>query len=57
MNILSKIVVPQFTLRVTPAMAASVTDRLWTIADLTALVEDAEPQPTKRGPYKKHVAA
>lgn len=30
------------TLRVTPAMAAGVTDRLWTIADIANLVEDAE---------------
>ncbi|VXC65469.1 helix-turn-helix domain-containing protein [Sphingomonas sp. 8AM] len=43
----------QETLRVTPAMAASVTDRLWEIADIAKLVEDAEAKPTKRGPYKK----
>lgn len=30
------------TLRVTPAMAAGVTDRLWSIADIANLVEDAE---------------
>jgi hypothetical protein len=41
------------TLRVTPAMAAGVTDRLWEIADIAKLVEDAEAKPTKRGPYKK----
>src|SRR5258706_1339746 len=45
------------TLRVTPAMAAGVTDRLWSVADLTTLVESAEPQPGKRGPYKKRQAA
>jgi IS1 family transposase len=45
------------TLRVTPAMAAGVTDRLWTIADLATLVEGAEPKPDKRGPYKKRIAA
>jgi hypothetical protein len=45
------------TLRVTPAMAAGVTDRLWTVADLVALVEAAEPEPGKRGPYKKQAAA
>ena len=44
------------TLRVTPAMAAGVTDRLWTLADLAALVEAAESQPGKRGPYKKRAA-
>jgi hypothetical protein len=41
------------TLRVTPAMAAGVTDRLWTVADLAGLVEGAEPKLGKRGPYKK----
>jgi IS1 family transposase len=41
------------TLRVTPAMAAGVTDRLWEIADLAKLVEDAEVKPGKRGPYNK----
>ena len=41
------------TLRVTPAMAAGVTERLWEIADIAKLVEDAEAKPAKRGPYKK----
>lgn len=41
------------TLRVTPAMAAGVSDRLWEIADIAKLIEDAEAKPVKRGPYKK----
>jgi len=41
------------TLRVTPAMAAGVSDRLWEIADIAKLVEDAEAKPGKRGPYNK----
>jgi IS1 family transposase len=44
------------TLRVTPAMAAGVTDRLWEIADIAKLVEDAEIAPKARGPYKKRSA-
>ena len=44
------------TLRVTPAMAAGVTDKLWAIADIVALVEAAEPAPVKRGPYKVKAA-
>lgn len=44
-------------LRVTPAMAAGVSDRLWEIGDIVELVEKAEARmPTKRGPYKKRVA-
>jgi hypothetical protein len=30
------------TLRCTPAMAASVTDRLWDVSDLVALLETEE---------------
>ena len=41
------------TLRVTPAMAAGVADRLWEIEDIAKLVEAAEAKPGKRGPYKK----
>lgn len=44
------------TLRVTPAMAAGLTDRLWDVADLVALVEANEDPPKKRGPYKKRKA-
>jgi IS1 family transposase len=41
------------TLRVTPAIAAGVTDRLWEIGDIVALVEVMDTKPGKRGPYKK----
>jgi len=40
------------TLRITPAMAASVSDRLWEIGDIAALVDAADAKPTKRGSYK-----
>ena len=39
-------------LRVSPAMAAGVSDRLWEISDIVALVEAMELQTAKRGPYK-----
>jgi IS1 family transposase len=45
------------SLRVTPAMAAGVTDRLWEMTDLVAILEAAEPTPAKRGPYRKHEKA
>jgi hypothetical protein len=41
------------TLRVTPAMAAGMTDRLWEIGDIVTLVEANDPKPGPRGPYKK----
>ena len=44
------------TLRMTPAMAAGVSDRLWEVADIVALVEAREAPPAKRGPYKKREA-
>jgi IS1 family transposase len=40
------------TLRVTPAMAAGVSERLWEVSDIVALLEASEPKPGKRGPYK-----
>ncbi len=43
-------------LRVTPAMAAGVTDKLWDIEDIAKLVEGAESPAKKRGPYKKRAA-
>lgn len=43
------------TLRMTPAMSAGVTKRLWEIADIVALINAAEAKPAKRGPYKKRV--
>lgn len=41
------------TLRVTPAMAAGITDRLWSLDDIVAKIDATAPQPAKRGPYKK----
>ncbi|MBV9859015.1 MAG: IS1 family transposase [Alphaproteobacteria bacterium] len=42
------------SLRVTPAMAARVTDRLWSVEDIVDLIDAAEGAPKKRGPYKPH---
>jgi hypothetical protein len=40
------------SLRVTPAMAAGVTERLWSVDDIVALLDNAEGEPKKRGTYK-----
>ena len=39
------------TLRVTPAMEAGISDHVWSLEEITGLVQDEEPK--KRGPYKK----
>jgi len=44
------------TLRVTPAMEAGLSDHVWGIEELVNLAEEAAPQPTKRGPYKKRIS-
>lgn len=46
------------TTKVTPAMAAGVTDKLWDVSDIVALLEEREQEtaPTKRGPYKKRIS-
>jgi IS1 family transposase len=40
------------TLRVTPAMAAGITDRLWSLEDIVAKIDAMAPAPKARGPYK-----
>jgi len=44
------------TLRVTPAMAAGVTDRVWDMTDIAALIAAQEAPVAKRGSYKKKAA-
>jgi hypothetical protein len=41
------------SLRMTPAMAAGVTDKLWSMADLAEMVDETLPKPGTRGPYRK----
>ncbi len=39
--------------RMAPAMAAGISDRLWDMSDIVKLIDDAAPIPGPRGPYKK----
>ena len=41
------------TLRMSPAMAAGISDRLWDVTDIVALIDAREAPPKKRGRYKK----
>lgn len=43
------------TLRMSPAMAAGITDRLWSLDDVIAKIDEIAPAPKVRGPYKKRV--
>ena len=38
--------------KLTPAMAAGVTDRTWEFSDIVALIDAADGEPKKRGSYK-----
>ena len=42
------------SLRVTPAMEAGVSDHVWSLEEIAALVPEPESKP--RGPYKKKAA-
>jgi hypothetical protein len=37
-------------------MAAGITDKLWSVEDIVALVEASQPKPGKRGTYRKRAA-
>lgn len=41
--------------KMSPAMAAGVSDTLWNMADIVALIDEAEGPPKKRGPYKPRI--
>lgn len=44
------------SLRITPAMAADVSDRLWSMEELIERIDAMAPAPKPRGPYKKRAA-
>lgn len=44
------------SLRITPAMAAGVSDQLWSIEELIERIDAVAPPPKPRGPYKKRSA-
>ena len=41
------------SIRVAPAMAAGLSNRLWSMSDIVTVIDAATPTPAKRGPYKR----
>jgi IS1 family transposase len=44
------------TLRITPAMAAGLSESAWTLEDIITMADSYMPKPAKRGPYKTKIA-
>jgi IS1 family transposase len=42
------------TLRITPSMAAGLSDHVWSLEEVVMMADSYTPQPGKRGPYKKN---
>jgi hypothetical protein len=45
------------TLRITPSMAAGLTDHVWSLEEIVLMADNYLPRPGKRGPYKKKPVA
>jgi IS1 family transposase len=41
------------TLRITPSMAAGLSDHVWSLEEIVMMADSSMPKPSKRGPYKK----
>ncbi len=44
------------SLRITPAMAAGLTDRVWDIEEFVAMMDEVAPKPGRPKSYRKRVA-
>ena len=44
------------TLRITPAMAANLSDHVWSLEEIILMADGYAPKPEKRGPYKKNIS-
>jgi hypothetical protein len=44
------------TLRITPSMAAGLSDHVWSLEEIVMMADSYAPAPKPRGPYKKRAA-
>jgi hypothetical protein len=44
------------TLRITPSMAAGLSDHVWSLEEIIMMADSYMPKSAKRGPYKKRIA-
>jgi hypothetical protein len=44
------------TLRMTPAMAAGLTERVWSVEEFVAMMDEAPPKPGRPKTYRKRLA-
>jgi hypothetical protein len=44
------------SLRITPAMAAGLSDHVWNLEEIVMMADGYAPKPGKRGPYKKRIS-
>jgi hypothetical protein len=44
------------TLRITPAMAAGLSERVWSLEEIVMMTDSDMPKPGPRGPYKKRIS-
>ena len=42
--------------RVTPAMAAGLSETVWDMGDLVRIMDERAPKPGPRAPYKKQIS-
>jgi hypothetical protein len=43
------------SMRITPSMAAGLSDHVWSLEEIVMMADSYMPQPGKRGPYKKRI--
>ena len=45
------------SLRITPSMAAGLSDHVWSLEEIVMMADSYMPKPGKRGPYKNRATS